>query len=102
MEELSCCLTVRVEYLGVAGNMFEKHVAVDTSQYPKNGYSATPDNIEQWLQSMLEAYQMCGIRKDRHNFSDKEIADLRQFRRGVFAKQKIEKGDSRKPYYKGT
>ena len=25
--------------------------------------------------------------------TDKEIADLRQFRRGVFAKQKIEKGD---------
>ena len=73
--------------------MFEKHVAVDTPEYPKNGYSATPDNVDMWLKAMLEAYQMCGVNGSRHTFSNKEIADLRQFRRGVFAKKKIKKGD---------
>jgi sialic acid synthase SpsE/quercetin dioxygenase-like cupin family protein len=72
---------------------FEKHVAVDTEQYPKNGYSATPDDVDKWLESMVEAYEMCGVKDERHTFSDKEISDLRQFRRGVFAKQKIEIGD---------
>ena len=73
--------------------MYEKHVAVDTEQYPKNGYSATPEDVDNWLSSMVEAYDMCGVVDKRHIFSDKEISDLRQFRRGVFAKQKIEVGD---------
>ena len=73
--------------------MFEKHVAVDTPEYPKNGYSATPKDVDVWLKSMLEAYQMCGVINTRHDFSDKEISDLRQFRRGVFAKKTINVGD---------
>ena len=73
--------------------MFEKHVAVDTSEYPKNGYSATPKDVDLWLQSMLQAYEMCGVINQRHDFSDKEISDLRQFRRGVFAKKTINIGD---------
>jgi sialic acid synthase SpsE/quercetin dioxygenase-like cupin family protein len=72
---------------------FEKHVAVDTEQYPKNGYSATPEDVDNWLASMVEAYKMCGVVNERHTFSDKEISDLRQFRRGVFAKERIEVGD---------
>jgi len=72
---------------------FEKHVAVDTEQYPKNGYSSTPEDVDKWLSSMVEAYEMCGVVDGRHTFSDKEISDLRQFRRGIFAKQKIEVGD---------
>ena len=72
---------------------FEKHVAVDTEQYPKNGYSAIPEDVDRWLSSMVEAYKMCGVINKRHEFSNKEIADLRQFRRGVFAKQKINVGD---------
>jgi sialic acid synthase SpsE/quercetin dioxygenase-like cupin family protein len=74
--------------------LFEKHVAVDTNEYPKNEYSATPDNLDHWLSSMLKAYEMCGVENRRHIFSDKEISDLRQFRRGVFAKKKIEIGDT--------
>ncbi len=73
---------------------FEKHVAVDTEQYPKNGYSATPEDVDRWLASMKEAYRMCGVKNKRHKFSDKELSDLRQFRRGVFAKQTISAGDA--------
>lgn len=75
-------------------SLFEKHVAVDTKEYPKNEYSATPDNLDKWLSSMIKAYEMCGVENERHVFSDKEISDLRQFRRGVFAKKKIEIGDT--------
>lgn len=72
--------------------LFEKHVAVDTREYPKNAYSATPNELEHWLSSMNKAYEMCGVINKRHTFSDKEISDLRQFRRGVFAKKKINIG----------
>ena len=74
-------------------DMFEKHVAVDTEEYPKNGYSATPEDVSIWLKSMVEAYQMCGVKTGRHKFSDKEIGDLRQFRRGMFAKKEIKAGE---------
>ena len=74
--------------------MFEKHVAVDTKQYPKNGYSATPEDVHGWLEAMVQAYQMCGIVGKRYSFSVKEIGDLRQFRRGVFAKKSIKVGEN--------
>lgn len=73
--------------------IFEKHVAVETKKYPKNAYSATPDQISQWLKSAHDSFRMCGIIDDRASFSEKELADLRQFKRGVFVSEKIEKGN---------
>tara|TARA_R110000824_G_scaffold109740_3_gene257549 strand:+ start:8910 stop:10427 length:1518 start_codon:yes stop_codon:yes gene_type:complete len=74
-------------------SLFEKHVAVETKQHTKNAYSATPDQVSSWLASAAEAYAMCGATSARHTHSEKEISDLRRFKRGVFAKQKINKGD---------
>ena len=73
--------------------LFEKHVAVETENYTKNAYSATPSQVKRWLTAASDALSMCGIQEKRHSSSDKEIADLRQFKRGVFAKRKIEKGE---------
>lgn len=73
--------------------LFEKHVAVVTDAYPRNAYSATPTDIDKWLSSMTKAYDMCGVHNKRHSFSAKEISDLKQFRRGVYAKRKIEVGE---------
>lgn len=73
--------------------IFEKHVAVETAEYKKNDYSATPAQIEQWLVSAQKAFEICGVSGRRTNPSEKEMADLRQFRRGVFASRKIMKGE---------
>ena len=73
--------------------MFEKHVAVDTEKYPKNAYSATPENIKNWLFSMNDAIMMCGVNNKRYEFSKKEISDLKQFRRGAFAGKNIKAGE---------
>ena len=72
--------------------IFEKHVAVETDEFPKNAYSVTPDQISQWLKSAHIALQICGVSGERAGFSKKELADLRQFKRGVFASKIIEKG----------
>ena len=77
--------------------IFEKHVAVETEAYPKNAYSATPAQIDGWLQAASEAYAMCGVDDGRHLFSEKEQADLRQFKRGVFVKRPIKAGEQVKP-----
>lgn len=73
--------------------VFEKHVAVVTEEFPKNAYSATPDQVSRWLESADCAFKICGISGRRPEFSQKELADLRQFKRGVFAAKKIIKGE---------
>jgi sialic acid synthase SpsE/mannose-6-phosphate isomerase-like protein (cupin superfamily) len=74
-------------------SLFEKHVAVVTEEYPKNAYSATPKQVAGWLSSARRAYSMCGKSEGRHKNSEKEISDLRRFKRGVFAKKHIKEGD---------
>lgn len=73
--------------------LFEKHVAVETAQFKKNDYSATPEQVEAWLQAAKKAFEMCGITGNRSMPSGKELADLRQFKRGVFASRAIKGGE---------
>ena len=73
--------------------VFEKHVAVETEQYAKNAYSATPAQVEKWLESARFAFQVSGDIENRPPASEKELADLRRFKRGVFARRPITKGD---------
>ena len=73
--------------------IFEKHVAVETAEFDKNEYSATPQQITLWLQSAERAYRMGGVVGQRSTATEKELADLRQFKRGVFALRPIMKGE---------
>ncbi len=73
--------------------IFEKHVGIKAEGVDLNSYSATPEQVEKWLKSAKEAFVACGISDKRHNFSEKELADLKQFKRGVFAKCNIGKGE---------
>ena len=83
--------------VGKGAQLFEKHVAIETEQYPKNAYSATPEEIKIWLDNARKAYQMMGVEKDRHPISEKEEADLRQFRRGVFVNKALDQGYTIQP-----
>lgn len=73
--------------------IFEKHVGVETDRYPLNAYSATPIQVAQWVRSAMDAYAMCGVANRRHVSSEKELTDVRQFRRGVFAVRNIMPGE---------
>jgi len=73
--------------------VFEKHVAVVTGEFPKNAYSATPDQVANWLAAARTAFQVCGDVSSRPPASEKELSDLRRFKRGVFAKRNIKKGE---------
>lgn len=73
--------------------ILEKHVAVKTKKFGINAYSATPDQAKEWLKSAEDALKMNGIKGERAEFTTKELADLRQFKRGVFAKKRIKKGE---------
>jgi len=74
-------------------SIFEKHVAVETDVFKKNDYSATPEQVGRWLRSADKAYRMSGVSGRRAQATDKELADLRQFKRGIFASRKIARGE---------
>jgi len=73
--------------------VFEKHVGIKTPDIELNSYSAIPEQIEKWLTAAKKAFDICGVFQQRSKFSEKELADLRQFQRGVFAKKQIIKGE---------
>jgi len=71
---------------------FERHVGLPTEKYAINGYSSTPEQLENWLEAAKSAYEMCGISGARREISEKEQSDLKGLQRGVFAKQDIKAG----------
>jgi len=73
--------------------IFEKHVGVPTDQFVLNAYSATPDQIKEWLECATQAFELCGIAGKRSDFMGTELASLRSLRRGVFAKSSIKNGE---------
>jgi sialic acid synthase SpsE/quercetin dioxygenase-like cupin family protein len=72
--------------------IIEKHVAVESEKYEINAYSVTPNQMDEWLNSASSAITMCGLIDQKSTASEKELSDLLQFKRGVFAKNPIKKG----------
>jgi sialic acid synthase SpsE/mannose-6-phosphate isomerase-like protein (cupin superfamily) len=73
--------------------IFEKHVALKTKKYSINKYSATPEQVDLWLESALYAQKVCGEGFLRSPTNVKEAQSLQSLRRGVFAKKNIKIGD---------
>lgn len=75
-------------------SIFERHVALDTKEYPINAYSSTPIQVDAWLKAGQDAVEMCGVIGQRKPMTLKEISDLRGLKRGVFAKRDIKPGET--------
>lgn len=75
-------------------SIFEKHVGVPTADYALNNYSASPSQIQGWLQSARDAFVVCGDTDGKRPiFPDAELASLHSLRRGVFAKRPLSAGE---------
>jgi sialic acid synthase SpsE/mannose-6-phosphate isomerase-like protein (cupin superfamily) len=72
--------------------VFEKHVALPTDEYAANGYSATPEQVTNWLTNAQEAFAYCGTVDDRAAPTEPERESLFSLRRGVFLKHDVSKG----------
>lgn len=72
--------------------IFEKHVGLTTDKYSLNAYSASPDQIHQWLEAARYAHTVCGVGDRRLPVNDAERNSLRSLRRGVFLKKDLEAG----------
>ncbi|MBA7565369.1 hypothetical protein ES708_07045 [subsurface metagenome] len=73
--------------------IFERHVGIPTEKYTLNKYSSSPAQIQKWLATAKDAIAACGKSETRRKIYKKEKTDLHGLRRGVFAKQKIQKGE---------
>lgn len=73
--------------------LFEKHIGIKTDKYELNNYSVDDSQMEVWLDNAVEALNMCGIENERHIITEREKFDLLQFKRGVFVKEDIKKGE---------
>ncbi len=73
-------------------DIFEKHVGLRTEKYALNSYSASPDQVRDWLQSIRLAIAMCGRSGERAQINPAEQDSLFSLRRGAFARQLIPAG----------
>ena len=66
--------------------ILEKHVGVKTDKISLNMYSATPQQVSQWLEAAKKAYISCGVVDQRYNSTEAEINSLLSLKRGAFIK----------------
>jgi len=74
--------------------IFEKHVGLDDYEGSINAYSATPEQVGEWLKSAKEAFDACGVVGERYSFTPREVNSLKNLSRGVFASRDIKKGET--------
>ncbi len=74
-------------------DLFEKHVGLDTDQYPINAYSVTPEQAERWLESAAYAKLVCGEGEERLPENKAERDSLQSLRRGMYALRDLNPGE---------
>lgn len=72
--------------------IFEKHVGVSTGEISLNAYSATPEQVREWIRAYKLSLAACGAER-RAPADHKESESLNSLKRGVYAKKSIKKGD---------
>lgn len=73
--------------------ILEKHVGLPSDGFSLNGYSASPDQVREWMTAADQAVRTCGTFGERSRSSESEQASLRSLRRGVFAERPLKAGD---------
>jgi len=75
-------------------DILEKHVVIGSNKYSLNAYSTIPERFDEWLSASVKALIICGVQNERHVSTKQEINDLLQFKRGVFVKSNVKKGET--------
>lgn len=84
---------IQIAY-ALGARIFEKHVGIPDAEkeITLNKYSATPEQVSDWIQSYFHAFSACGP-ENGGSSNQKELDDLRTLMRGVYASRHIKKGD---------
>jgi len=85
---------IQIAY-ALGARIFEKHVGIPDAEkgFSLNKYSATPEQVSEWIQSYFHVVAACG--PENGGSSNKgEISDLKTLMRGVFADKFLKAGQT--------
>ena len=72
--------------------LFERHVGLNTDKYTLNAYSSTPEQLNKWIAGFHHARAMLGA-SERAPAPVRELATLRELKRGIYLRNAVKKGD---------
>ena len=71
--------------------LLERHVGLPTETIKLNAYSMTPEQAGKWVSSVLEAKEICRMKKETERYiGQEEIDSLNSLMRGVYLKHDVE------------
>jgi N-acetylneuraminate synthase len=74
--------------------IMERHVGLPTETIKLNAYSMNPEQADKWVKAILDAKNICEMKKDNTKYiSQDEIDSLKSLMRGVYLKKPIKKGE---------
>lgn len=75
-------------------DVIEKHVGLPTSQFEINAYSASPEQVREWLESARKTMRICGSSDARPPKNLAEAESLTSLRRGIYSNRYIRAGET--------
>lgn len=86
--------TVGMMAIAKGVKILERHVGLPTETIKLNAYSMNPEQADAWVKAILQARNMCGLKRDGKKYvSQAEIDSLHSLMRGVYAKRDIKEGE---------
>jgi N-acetylneuraminate synthase len=80
--------------LAKGARIMERHVGLPTKTITLNSYSMNPEQADGWVKAVLEARNICEMKKDDTKYiSQEEIDSLNSLMRGVYLSKDIKQGD---------
>ena len=73
--------------------ILERHVGVETDSIKLNKYSMNPVQVDAWVGAAVKAMKIAGISGANKDIEQVEIDELLSLKRGVYAAQRIIKGE---------
>lgn len=74
--------------------LLERHVGLETDTIKLNAYSMNPNQADKWVKAVLDAKNICSLKKEKDKYiSQEEIDSLQSLIRGVYLRNKKKKGE---------
>lgn len=85
--------TVPMMAVAKGAGIFERHVGLPTETISLNAYSMDPEQAGRWVKAIVDARDICTVKKERDKYvSQEELDSLQSLSRGVFARRPIQAG----------
>ncbi len=85
--------TIPMLAIAKGARILERHVGLPTETIRLNAYSMNPEQAERWVEAVLNAKNMCQMKKENTKYvSQEEIDSLNSLMRGVYLKHDVKAG----------